>query len=74
MDGTIAMDPIAGRPEANEATEESNHSRALFRKVQGPVAGMAQAAILLGGQLETDEDGFLITFNGAFPLLPLNKG
>ena len=35
---------------------------------------MIQAATLLGGSLETDDEGFRITFNDAFPPLHLNSG
>ena len=35
---------------------------------------MAEAPILLGGQLEVDETGFVIAFNGAFPPLSINGG
>ena len=74
LDWTIAMDPTAGRLEADAVAEESNLSRILDRKVQGLVGGRVQAAILVGGQLEVDKGGFHITFNGAFPPLPLNRG
>ena len=35
---------------------------------------MIQAATLLGGSLETDDEGFRTTFNDAFPPLHLNSG
>ena len=64
--GALAREPNAGQFGAEAREEQGCTKRILCRKLQGPVAGMAQAAILLGGQLETDQTGFVITFNGAF--------
>ena len=41
---------------------------------QGPIAGLRQAATLLGGQLEAKEGGLVITFSGDFLDLPINEG
>ena len=46
----------------------------IFSRIQGPVAGLRQAATLLGGRLESDSDGFKITFNGTTTDLYINKG
>ena len=37
--------------------------RDVFRKNRGLVAGMRQAAIMMGGKLETDDQGLVIIFN-----------
>ena len=42
---------------------------------QGPVAGLVQAATLIGGELRTDNEGFVINLcNENMPDLHLNKG
>ena len=46
----------------------------IFSKIQGPVAGMRQAATLLGGKLESNKDGFTITFGGSSADLHINRG
>ncbi len=40
--------------------------RKLNEKGQGPSAGLMQAVVLLGGNLEVDEDGFSVDFNEAY--------
>ena len=70
----FAREPYAGHLEAEAMEDQGGIQRTLFRKLQGPVVGMAQAAILLGGQLETDQTGFVVTFNGTFPPLSINGG
>ena len=72
--GALNREPIAGQLEAEAREEEGGTTRILFRKLQGPVVGMAQAAILLCGQLETDRTGFATTFNATFPTLSINEG
>ena len=41
---------------------------------QGPIAGLKQAASLLGGTLNTDDDGFLMKFRHDALDLHINKG
>ena len=67
LDGTIAMEPNAIRNNEEACTHGGASNRNLFPKKQGPVAGMAQAVILLGGKLEMDRGGFCVTFDEAFP-------
>ena len=55
-----------------ELTKEED-DRNIYRNNQGPIAGVRQAAIMLGGKLETDDNGFVITFDGAYEPLHLNK-
>ena len=47
--------------------------RTLHKKMQGLVVGMVQAAILLDGQIGTDDDGFIITFSEVPPPYPLES-
>ena len=65
--GALGWEPIAGQLGAEATEEQGGTKRILFQKLQGFVAGMAQAAILLGGQLETDQTGRVITFDGTSP-------
>ena len=57
-----------------EVTNDDDHRDNIHCKHQGPIAGLRQAAVLLGGSLSTDEDGFYINFQGDFPPLHINKG
>ena len=57
-----------------ELMSGEQENRNIYRKSQGLVAGIRQAAIMMGGSLETDAQGFVISFNGAHEPLHLNKG
>ena len=52
--GTIAVEPDAGRSSDETRTCGGTANRNFYRRIQGPVASMAQAAVLLGGKLFTD--------------------
>ena len=73
LDGTMAMERIAGRSNEEGTNDGGRSSRSLYGKMQGPIVGMTQVAILLGGTLETDSDIFCITFNEAFPTIHFSK-
>ena len=54
--------------------QKVEETKTIFQKNQGPIAGMRQAAMLLGGQLVTDQQGFLVNYaNGQAPL-SINAG
>ena len=68
------MEPIAGRSDVDGTINGGKGNWKLYRKMQGPIVGMLQAAIVLGGSLETDTEGFRHMFNGVFPSIHLNTG
>ena len=57
-----------------ERMRSEQENRNIYRKSQGPVAGIRQAASMVGGSLETEAQGFVISSNGAHEPLHLNKG
>ena len=57
---------------AFQATSEDPGT--IHAPTQGPIAGLKQAAYLLGGSLKADDEGFLITFSHGAPDLHINKG
>ena len=57
-----------------ESMERDGDKRTIFWQKQGPIAGMKQAALLLGGQLHTDQNGFSITHDHAQAPLAINAG
>ena len=65
--GPLGPDEAADQGESND--QDSIHS-----KTQGPVAGMIQAAALLGGKLSHNEEGFYVKFPNNDNHLYINKG
>ncbi len=58
-----------------ELTKDEIRSGRVFQKGgSGTMKGLHQAAALLGGNLELNDDGFIISFAGAQPPLLLNEG
>ena len=57
----------------SETDQREANANGIFSGIQGPVAGMRQAAALLGGKLESDSDGFKITFNDTTTDLHIRK-
>ena len=56
-----------------ELIKAERGDRNINRKNSGPIAGARQAALMIGGSLETDELSFAFTFTGANELLHLHK-
>ncbi len=54
--------------------DETTHGEVFHKGANGPMRGLRQAAALLGGRLELDDDGFFVSFGGAQPPLRMSGG